>query len=1546
MKGKGARPFRSQWVSTARDSGIGRIFVGRTREVALLQELISEREAGGYRRLLLCGPAGIGKSELCRQVAAEVAPGETELLFEYKCPQSGAHPYLVLGALVDRLLECHRDNLDSYVALARDPAVLVPAARGILLRISTLLRSVDGNQDDAPHAQPERSQSNVSEELARFVLRLFTDCRTVFLCIDDLQWMDEQSLAVLTELLRREPDNVRVLLIGRPEAPARLAAELQDPSVELAGLSEAESVELVHMLAAAGEASPDTVSAALIIHRRVHGNPLGIIQIARDLSREGPSDPGADPSQERDGSRQNPAVQPEHLQHGSREEQWLEGLARTRTAALSDHARALAHVLALLGSPVSLDRLEAPELRRLLSDGVEAALHQAVERGLVRRDADGLSLSHDTVEQGVLRGAIEDQPVVEAVVTLLFRESQQGDDSSLFGLAELIAPEDTGRRAPLSAEHLRRAITPDQVAAVLERAAERAELLLSSQRALRYADAALRLSHQRVDPDRRLRLHQIAHEAAYYLRDMRGMSRHFQSIRSLGDVVTANEARRLWITANFARSRFAEAIRIARLALAELGVRLPSSADDPALAAARRYVTRRSVRLLRWRLRRLAASGNRQANLIVSICGRLFITIFAAAPELIPFMIRTIVTLTLRHGRAPESGIAFIYWALLAGATDSAGVRLYRRGQAARELMGAETSEFTRVTTEIATCLMCEHWGRPYAAVYGELATLRFDAARLGNTEWAAHAEHVYSVGHLITGKPLAEARAVLAAARRRIEELGVRRTARAVAKYEQAAECLLGLTDDPIELRGDIVDSDAELEAVLSEGDYAAALGLRYVRGMLLLYGDCPERGLAEFREAMRLARYAGALPDIPFTNFMSGMCAFRLGKREEALQALRKQRPWARGAPANQAHRYLALQAERCRRRGERSRAAVLRRTAPFQWIAPLWFRRAAALYERGLNHAVRYGYLHEAALLSERLGDLLSYNPRHRASAMRLFHEAASLYEEWGAVGAASRVRYRFSDAPQPPSAASADLRFVSRLAAAQDPETVLQESITALFRTASSSAAYLRAAYGGEQVLYRATGGDRVARIDADQLPHAVAKLWSDDARGQRVTDTGRVIGLHAATGSLRTRVTLRGALLQTSEQPGLGRGALDGLDAIVAASALAFGRTLLDADVGERELELQTTREVLHSNRRNQDTLFATVRDGMVLLGRGNALLYYNPAARRYVVERAHYAELDGELLAAVERLRAVQSQEHPGSSELPWRDRTLRLSVSAAGDTTAVVVQDVTEVLAQEEQIRRQQQQLILADRMSSLGMLSATIGHEVGNPNYIVQLNAESLRLQLQRLAEQAPAELGRELAQAEQFADQISQGTGRIETVISRIKEYGRSGRSEEWQWVSPNAVCDSAIRFSRILVVQYTDAFRFRPGGDLPQIWALPGLLEQAIVNLIKNACEVLPNRRAAIVLETGRAPDRSSVRIAVADQGPGIDDAVKASVGRAFLRGRNPAGGTGLGLSIVQTILERHKGTLSFESSEEFATIAVMTLPTGSRLDGQHEAPPQG
>lgn len=262
-------------------------FVGRSEELALLQENLATALSGQPRFVLLEGESGIGKSELATHFEQQVAK-QGVLCFRGRCYERENVPYLAFDRAIDSLA----------LALSRWPQSRLQAMRravGVASRIFPALRVVLGG--DGP-GSPDSSDGLDRHEQTRRAFdgfcALLTDCQRVaplVLILDDLQWADEESVALLEAMRSRAAGRLLILGLTRPPTASRnpLASRLramadEQPSptatLRIEALGEEDSADLLRSLGT-GRLATQTVQR---LAAQTAGNPLLLLLLSEHLA--------------------------------------------------------------------------------------------------------------------------------------------------------------------------------------------------------------------------------------------------------------------------------------------------------------------------------------------------------------------------------------------------------------------------------------------------------------------------------------------------------------------------------------------------------------------------------------------------------------------------------------------------------------------------------------------------------------------------------------------------------------------------------------------------------------------------------------------------------------------------------------------------------------------------------------------------------------------------------------------------------------------------------------------------------------------------------------------------------------------------------------------------------------------------------------------------------------------------------------------------------------------------------------------------------------
>lgn len=262
----------------------------------------------------------------------------------------------------------------------------------------------------------------------------------------------------------------------------------------------------------------------------------------------------------------------------------------------------------------------------------------------------------------------------------------------------------------------------------------------------------------------------------------------------------------------------------------------------------------------------------------------------------------------------------------------------------------------------------------------------------------------------------------------------------------------------------------------------------------------------------------------------------------------------------------------------------------------------------------------------------------------------------------------------------------------------------------------------------------------------------------------------------------------------------------------------------------------------------------------------------------------------------------------------------------------------------------RRAQQLLHAERMATLGLLSAGMAHEISNPATVVSTSADIARrelLQLQAEAFGAPelslALRGRLRAGSEralQALESIAHAVTRIGGLVRQLNVYSRR-ESAEGVVCSLDDRVTVAIGLAEPEVKRRGAHVRFEAGGSAYlSVRVAPRELEQVLVNLIVNAAHaVAESQRRDIYVWSESVGARA--RLIVEDAGPGIPPELLNRIWEPFFTTKPEGEGTGLGLSIARDIVESHGGTLTAENRGSGGVRFVIDLPQASE---QSRPPP--
>lgn len=275
------------------------------------------------------------------------------------------------------------------------------------------------------------------------------------------------------------------------------------------------------------------------------------------------------------------------------------------------------------------------------------------------------------------------------------------------------------------------------------------------------------------------------------------------------------------------------------------------------------------------------------------------------------------------------------------------------------------------------------------------------------------------------------------------------------------------------------------------------------------------------------------------------------------------------------------------------------------------------------------------------------------------------------------------------------------------------------------------------------------------------------------------------------------------------------------------------------------------------------------------------------------------------------------------------------------------------------KEIERLRMQVSSLEKLSSLGMLSAGIAHEIQNPlNFVINFSKLSAKLvddlrevvaEEQELlspeAKHRVAELNEELDEIvgdlHANLQKIEEHGNRAISIIRGILLYSRGKEDEfiptdlaklvkEYVWLSYHSMRANYKGFNLTIREEYAT--------DLPLQRVVPQDFSRAVLNLMNNACYAVYNKSKCVavgfepVISVSLRREEDQVCLQIEDNGTGMPAAIKEQIFTPFYTTKPAGEGTGLGLSITRSIIEeKHKGTIQVDSEEGKFTRFTIRIP---------------
>ncbi|MGB0521911.1 MAG: ATP-binding protein [Flammeovirgaceae bacterium] len=356
-------------------------------------------------------------------------------------------------------------------------------------------------------------------------------------------------------------------------------------------------------------------------------------------------------------------------------------------------------------------------------------------------------------------------------------------------------------------------------------------------------------------------------------------------------------------------------------------------------------------------------------------------------------------------------------------------------------------------------------------------------------------------------------------------------------------------------------------------------------------------------------------------------------------------------------------------------------------------------------------------------------------------------------------------------------------------------------------------------------------------------------------------------------------------------------------------------------------------------------------------------LWSMPLQVPFQIYKVWYRTWWGMLCISIGLITLVWGAVKLNSSRLEYEKQKLEQIIA---DRTKEIIEKQNEILVQNEELEQQrhelesafenlkatQTQLIQAEKLSSIGELTAGVSHEINNPlNFIAAgsntledllkdiyeiidkysetahaANAEAIQQILKEAEHLKEAFIYDDMREdLDQILKDIQSGATRTVNIVNTLQAFSQSQQGKYQmanliEGLNATLILLNNRMGDKVVVVKHFQ--------DLPPIKCESGQLNQVFMNIINNAIQAM-GYDGTLTISTENLKD--SIKISFTDTGKGMDKQVRSHLFEPFFTTKDGEHNTGLGLSTAKEIVERHKGDITVRSEVGIGSTFTITLP---------------
>jgi PAS domain S-box-containing protein len=1029
---------------------------GREAEIEQLLAAFERVSQGASELMLVSGYAGIGKSVLVQEIYKPITRQRGYFIAGKFDQFQRSVPY---ASLVQAFRTLMRQLLTESAAQVSAWQQKLLAALGpngqVIIEVIPEVELIIGPQPETPKLAPKEAQNRFNLVFQNFI-QVFTQAEhPLALFLDDLQWADAASLALL-QLLMIASNSHHLFVIGayrdnettptHPLLDTLAAIQKAGGVVNQIALKPLDLPTVNQFITDALSCLAETAAPlAELLMTKTHGNPFFVNEFLKSLYAEGllwfvP------PQNGRVGGWNWELAQ---IQARRMADNVVELMA-AKVQQLKQPTQQVLKLAACIGNQFDLKTLaivyekSRPEtaagLWEALVEGLVLPLDESYK--LMELEVEGLAeklsveykFAHDRIRQAIYSLIpVADKQVAHRRIGQLLLQNipPEGQEQRIFDITNHL-----NLAQSLISEQAERTT----LARLNLQAGRKAKASVAYQPALYYFQMGLGLLGERAweqHYDLSLALHTEAAEAAYLTGNLEQMTNLVQTVLQRAqnslDKVPAYEIN---FQAHFAENNIMEIIDVGRQVLELLGLSFP---EKPTQADVVRALAETKQVLADFQTR----TGQSIAGLLelpamtdpyklasVGVIANVAAAAYGVFPETYQFYVATAPQLSIQYGNAPVSARSYVaYGIVLCGVAGDIETG-YQFGKLALNLVDRLKAKAIHPIVSYLFNGLIAHWKVHLRETLAPLLAGYQSGLETGTLQFAALCTLQYVENAFWSGWNLAELEQEIAKYNRAMTQLNQSFVLNWNLQYHQTVLNLLGQAPDPCRLSGASYDEE-KMQALHREMDDESGLGYLYLSKLTLcyLFQAYPQAvENAAFTE-QHLAGLLGRI-NLPIFHFYDSLARLALfsevsqAEQEHTLQKVavnqEKLKSWAQHAPMNYQHKYYLVEAELARVSGH-----------------PL---EAREYYDQAILLARTYNYLNEEALANELAAQF--YLARgHSHVAHHYLADAYSAYMRWGAVAKLKQLENRYPHlAPTSPMTATITDTVKSR----QDTQPTLHAS----------------------------------------------------------------------------------------------------------------------------------------------------------------------------------------------------------------------------------------------------------------------------------------------------------------------------------------------------------------------------------------------------------------------------------------------------------------------------------------------------------------------